>query len=305
MPIGVVVMAYGTPKDHDGILDFYTDIRRGRPPSAEQLADLVKRYDAIGGLSPMNSRTAEQVTALQRALEEIARGRFRTYYGSKHAAPRIEEAVERAAAEGCDAVIGLVLAPHFSALSVGEYIERARLTADSLDLPSAFIESWHDEPALIDALTARLGRAIATLPSASQADVTVVITAHSLPRRILESGDPYPAEVARTGQLIAQRLSLGSWMTGWQSAGRTSEPWLGPDINETIEDLAGKGFPSVVVCACGFTSDHLEVLFDLDISARAVAKRVGIAFARTESIDAEPAVFAALAARVDVLARTL
>ena len=305
MTIGVVVMAYGTPKDQASILEFYTDIRRGRPPSDEQLADLVNRYDAIGGLSPMNARTAEQLTELQRGLNEIERGRFRTYYGAKHASPRIEEAVEHAAADGCSAVVGLVLAPHFSALSVGEYIERARDAADRLNLPSAFIESWHEEPALIEALSSRLDCAIATLPEASRDDVAVVITAHSLPERILGGGDPYPGQIARTGELIAQRLSLRSWMTGWQSAGRTSEPWLGPDINETIEELAAKGFPSVVVCACGFTSDHLEVLFDLDISARAVANRVGIAFARTESINADPAVFDALAARVNALARTL
>lgn len=298
-------MAYGTPKDAPSILEFYTDIRRGRPPSDAQLDDLVSRYNAIGGLSPMNAHTEAQVAALQRALDAIALGEFRTYYGAKHVTPRIEDAVAHAAQDGCDKIVGLVLAPHFSKLSVGEYIARAKETAEELRLRCAFIESWHEEPALIEALSSRVEDAVASLPTAVRAGVTVVITAHSLPQRILETGDPYPSQIARTGELIAEHLALKSWMTGWQSAGRTAEPWLGPDITDTIQELADKGVPSVVVCACGFTSDHLEVLFDLDISAKAVANRAGIAFARTASINADQAVFDALATRVSALSRSL
>jgi ferrochelatase len=291
-------MAYGTPQDKDSVLAFYTDVRRGRPPSAEQLADLVSRYDAIGGLSPMNDRTTAQIAALQVALDEVAPGEYRTYYGAKHASPKIEDALRQAAADGCDAVVGLVLAPHYSAFSVGEYIERAEATAHELGLKSAFIKRWNTEPALIDALSSRVSEAIASLLPEQREKVTVVITAHSLPERILTTGDRYPDEIAETARLIAERLNLSAWQTGWQSAGRTSEPWLGPDINDTITSLAASGSSAVVVCACGFTSDHLEVLYDLDILANSIAHEAGIGFARTASINAEPKVFAALAQRV-------
>jgi ferrochelatase len=305
MTTAVLVMAYGTPPDKASILEFYTDVRRGRPPTADQLSDLVSRYDAIGGLSPMNERTTAQINALQHALDTLEPGEFVTYYGAKHASPKIEDAVQRAVADGCEALVGLVLAPHYSAFSVGEYVERARVCANELGLMSAFVESWSVEPALIDTLSTRVSDAIASLSPDQQAGVTVVMTAHSLPERILTSSDRYPDEVAETARRIAQRLDLTSWQTAWQSAGRTSEPWLGPDINDTIKALAASGSTAVVVCACGFTSDHLEVLYDLDVLAKSVAEAAGIGFARTASINAEPAVFKALAARVVTARKSL
>jgi ferrochelatase len=298
-------MAYGTPPDQASVLEFYTDVRRGRPPTPEQLADLVSRYEAIGGLSPMNERTNAQIDALQLALDEIAPAEYSTYYGAKHASPKIEDAVRQAVADGCDALVGLVLAPHYSAFSVGEYIERAKDTANQLGLASEFVERWNDEPALIDALSNRVSDAIASLTPKQRERVSVVMTAHSLPERILASGDSYPDEIAETARLIAERLALSSWQTGWQSAGRTTEPWLGPDINDTIRDLAANGSSAVVVCACGFTSDHLEVLYDLDILAKSVANDAGVGFARTASINAEPSVFVALARRVVALRENL
>ena len=305
MTTAVLVMAYGTPPDQASILEFYTDVRRGRPPSTEQLADLTSRYDAIGGLSPLNERTAAQIAALQGALDVLAPGEYRAYYGAKHAAPKIEEAVRQSAEDGCDALVGLVLAPHYSAFSVGEYIERAQKCANAYAIACTFLESWSDEPALIDALASRVNDAIESLTPAQRERLTVVFTAHSLPERILSSGDRYPDEVATTSQLVAERLDLPSWQTGWQSAGRTTEPWLGPDINETITQLAAKGSTAVVVCACGFTSDHLEVLYDLDILARSIASDVGIGFERTASINAEADVFFALARRVTELRESL
>lgn len=301
MTTGVLVMAYGTPADRSAVEAYYTDIRRGRAPTSEQLDDLLSRYEAIGGLSPLNERTAAQIAALQGALDEIAPGRFRTYYGAKHADPKIEAAVESIADDGCDAVVGLVLAPHFSTMSVGEYVERAAEAARRHNLPARFLQRWFDEPTLIDALCARVAVALETLTPSEREHVTVVITAHSLPARVLESGDPYPDELFATARLIAQRLGLTSWQTGWQSAGRTTEPWLGPDICETIDDLAASGASAVVVCPAGFTSDHLEVLYDLDIVAAKRASDAGLGFARTESLNAEPAVFAALARRVAAL----
>jgi len=291
-------MAYGTPADRDAIGEFYTDVRRGHPPTKAQLDDLISRYDAIGGTSPMNDRTATQIAALQSALDELEPGHFRTYYGSKHASPKIEAAIEGAARDGCDAIVGLVLAPHFSTMSVGEYVERAIETAKAVGVRASFLKHWHDEPALIDALSTRVADALATLAPEAALRATVVVTAHSLPRRVLEMDDPYPDELARTAQLIADRLGLTSWQTGWQSAGKTTEPWLGPDICELIDERARDGATAVVVCPAGFTSDHLEVLYDLDIVAAARAADAGIAFVRTASLNAEPSVFAALARRV-------
>jgi protoporphyrin/coproporphyrin ferrochelatase len=301
MTTAVVVMAYGTPADREAVGDFYTDVRRGHPPTKDQLDELIARYEAIGGTSPMNARTAAQLAALQSALDELEPDRFRTYYGSKHAEPKIEAAIERAAGDGCDAVVGLVLAPHFSAMSVGEYIERAQHAADELGLPASFLEHWHDEPALIDALAARVVDALGTLSPKEASAATVVITAHSLPARVLETNDPYPDELATTAKLLAAKLRLTSWRTGWQSAGRTGEAWLGPDICEIIDELATDGATAVVVCPAGFTSDHLEILYDLDIVAAKRAADAGVAFARTASLNAEPMVFSALAQRVSEL----
>jgi len=291
-------MAYGTPADRDAVGEFYTDVRRGHPPTKAQLDDLIARYDAIGGTSPMNARTTAQIAALQTALDDLEPERFRTYYGSKHADPKIEAAIERAAREGCDAVVGLVLAPHFSAMSVGEYIARAKETAGDLGLRASFLEHWHEEPALLDALAARVADALGTLSPEQAGGATVVVTAHSLPARVLDTNDPYPDELATTAKLLAERLGLTSWCTGWQSAGRTGEAWLGPDVCEIIDELAANGATAVVVCPAGFTSDHLEVLYDLDIVAADRAAAAGIAFVRTASLNAEPTVFQALARRV-------
>jgi protoporphyrin/coproporphyrin ferrochelatase len=299
----VLVMAYGTPSNRDDVGTYYTDVRRGHPPTAAQLEDLISRYDAIGGLSPMNERTVEQIDALQGALDTLSLGHFRTYYGAKHTDPKIEAAVEAAALDCCTSLVGLVLAPHFSSMSVGEYVERAQVAAEAHGLPARFLERWYDEPALIEALSRRVGDALATFTPEQAEGATVVVTAHSLPARILETNDPYPDEIAETARLIAAKLGLPSWRTGWQSAGRTGETWLGPDICETIDELAANGATGVVVCPAGFTSDHLEVLYDLDIVAKERAAQAGIAFARTASLNAEPSVFTALAKRVAALDR--
>jgi protoporphyrin/coproporphyrin ferrochelatase len=291
-------MAYGTPNDRNEIAEFYTDVRRGHPPTETQLDELIARYDAIGGTSPMNARTAAQVAALQDALDALEPGRFRTYYGSKHASPKIEAALRRAAEDGCDAVVGLVLAPHFSAMSVGEYVERAASAAKDAGLRASFVEHWYDEPALIDALVARIGDALGTLAPNEASGAALVVTAHSLPARVLEMNDPYPDELAATAKLVVAKLGPISWRTGWQSAGQTGETWLGPDICEIIDKLAGNGATAVVVCPAGFTSDHLEILYDLDIVAAKRAADAGIAFVRTASLNAEPLVFKALARRV-------
>jgi ferrochelatase len=282
----VLLMAYGTPAGPEDVEAYYTDIRRGRPPTPEQLADLVRRYDAIGGISPLADRTEAQRAGLHAALEARAPGRFDVVLGFKHTAPSIEDA--RAALDG--RVVGLVLAPHYSALSVGEYLERAR--------PDAAITSWATEPAYVEFLARQVEASLADLPDGTK----VVFTAHSLPKRVEAMGDPYVSELRSTAQAVADRLGLAQWSQGaiaWQSAGRTPEPWLGPDVLTVIDDLAGTGRATgLLVVPCGFVSDHLEVLYDLDIEAAARAASVGLPFGRTQVLNDDPTVLAALADRV-------
>ena len=289
---GVVVMAYGTPRTPDEILPYYTDIRRGRPPTDEQLADLTRRYAAIGGTSPLAARTEAQRAAIAASLGD----RYRVVLGLKHAEPKIEAAVDGLAADGIERVIGLVLAPQFSAFSVGEYLGRMTATAAAHGMTSDGVRSWATEAAFVDFVAADVGARLATMPTGT----FTMFTAHSLPRRIVDAGDPYPDELRATAAAVAERVGLSAeqWGTGWQSAGRTPEPWLGPDVLEAIDGVVADGRPGVLVSAVGFVADHLEVRYDLDIEARQRADAAGIAFARTECVNDDPTVMAALARRV-------
>jgi ferrochelatase len=286
-------MAYGTPRRLDDVESYYTDIRGGRAPTREQLEDLTERYRAIGGRSPLFEITLAQA----RGIEQ--RAGVRAYVGQKHASPTITEAVRNMARDGVERAVGVVLAPHYSSMSVGDYERRAEKAAADLGWDGQFdvIPSWHLEPGYVQWLANALQTALESLGDAAQ-DAMVVFTAHSLPERIRDQGDPYPQQLRETAQAVAQRAGAEHWQVGWQSAGRTREPWLGPDVGEVIEDVAAKGAPAVVVCPCGFVADHLEILYDLDIEARRRARRSGIAFARTAVPNDDPAFLNALASVV-------
>ena len=294
----VLLMAYGTPRTPAEIEPYYTDIRRGRAPTPEQLADLVARYDAIGGISPLAARTEAQRDALQVALNEIAPDRYDVVLGLKHAAPMIETAVNDLAASGYQHIIGLVLAPHYSSFSIGQYMDRTRKAAEPHGITVTSIDSWATEPAFIEFLAADLRSRLADMP----ANTKVLFTAHSLPQRIIDAGDPYPDELRSTAEAVAAAAGLDSWSSwsiAWQSAGRTPEPWIGPDILAVIDDLAtSENASGVVVCACGFVADHLEVLFDLDIEAKKHAEDKGLAFDRTSCVNDDATIMRALAQRV-------
>ncbi len=297
MSAGLVVMAYGTPRAPEDIEAYYTHIRRGRPPTPEQLDDLTRRYAAIGGISPLAARTEAQRAALERSLAASSAVPWTVVLGQKHAAPFIEDGIEVLVDAGVDVVVGLVLAPHYSGFSVGQYHERAAAALAPHGIGYRRIDAWHLEPAYLDFLTEGVRSAQAQLP----ANHKVFFTAHSLPERVL-AGDPYPDQLRESAAAVAERLGLSpwaDWALGWQSAGRTPEPWRGPDILEIIRDLAGTGRgEGVLVCPQGFTADHLEVLYDLDIEAARLAADHGLAFARTPSLNDDPTVMAALATRV-------
>lgn len=289
--IGVLAMAYGTPIDRADIPRYYTDIRRGNPPPPGLLEALTARYDAIGGTFPLREITESQRLGLQVALDRRSPGQYRVGLGCKHSPPTVEAGVSALAAAGAERLVGLVLAPHYSKLSVGEYAARAAAAAAASRLPVSTIPSWHLLPAYVEFLAAAVRDGLAGLPQ----DAEVVFTAHSLPARIAHDDDPYPQQLAATAQAVANSCALKNHSVGWQSAGRTPEPWLGPDILEILRARAAAGTPGVLVCACGFVADHLEVAYDLDIEAAGLARELGLPFARTRSLGADPAVLAGLA----------
>jgi ferrochelatase len=301
----VVLMAYGTPRSKEEILPYYTDIRRGRPPTDEQLQDLTNRYEAIGGLSPLKQLTEDQRDALQSELDSISPNTFQVFLGLKHASPFIEETVTEVVGLGYKKIVGLVLAPHYSSYSIGQYMDRVRAVAEPAGITVTGIDSWAREEAFIDFLANDMREKLTSLPERTK----VLFTAHSLPQRIIDGGDPYPEELRATAELVAEKVGLtrwSDWSIAWQSAGRTPEPWIGPDILEVIDSFAaqsasGEPIDGVLVSACGFVADHLEVLFDLDIEASKHAESHGIAFARTACVNSNASVMAALARSVAAL----
>lgn len=289
--IGALVMAYGSPTTIDDVEAYYTHIRHGRPPTQAQLDDLVRRYEAIGGPGDLTAGTEAQ----RRALAAHLGDGWSVRLGHKHAAPFIEDGVAALVDDGVDAVVGVVLAPHYSNASIGEYHARAE---SALRGGAAYgrVDRWWD----LDAHVEFLARAVRTSLGSGEPSAKVFFTAHSLPERVLV-GDPYPDELRAGAALIAARAGLDDtrWDIAWQSAGRTPDPWRGPDIAEVIADLAASGRAShVVVVPHGFTTAHLEVRYDLDVAAADLAQRLGLEFARAAVIDADAAVMAALAQRV-------
>jgi protoporphyrin/coproporphyrin ferrochelatase len=283
MSIAVVLMAYGSPDRIADVPAYYADIRGGRPIAPEHLADLVERYRRLGieDSNPLNEITEATRAALE---EELG---LPVFTGMRHWQPRIAEAVERALETGAETIVGLVLAPHYSALSIGKY--RALLEeAVAARAEIRFVERWGADPGLVALLADWLANHHAH----------VVFTAHSLPARILDEGDPYQDELLETASLVAQRAGIGAWSFSYQSASPTGERWLEPDILDHLEELAGRGVRDVLLCPIGFVSDHLEIRWDLDTEAARKAKALGIGLARIEMPNADPAFIRVLAGLV-------
>jgi len=288
-------MAHGTPASPEGIEPFYTAIRRGRPPPPELLDELVGRYRAIGGTSPLGQRTRAQVEGVAAVLEARAPGQFVVRHGTKYAEPSIEEGMSALAGAGVGRVVGIVLTPHQSSLGSGEYFRRAEAAAGTVDPPLGLtpVPSWHRADGFARLLADRVAEALSALRAGGHTRTAVFFTAHSLPLRALAGGDPYPDQVAESAADIAALLDLDGEPgltrgVAWQSAGRTADPWIGPALLDEILRVAEAGATAVLVCPVGFVSDHLEVLYDLDIEAEQVARSAGVAFARTASLNDDP-----------------
>ena len=251
----VVLMAYGSPSRLEDIPAYFEDIRGGRPARQEAVDKLVARYRRLG-VSPLNEITEAQRAGLEQELG------VPVFVGMKHWQPRIADAVDDALARGATKVVGLVLAPHYSGISIGGYRDRLEAALDGR-AELHMIESWHDHPPYLDTLAERV----------RGTDAHVVFTAHSLPARILENGDPYRDQLLETSRLVAERAGVESWSFAFQSESATGEPWLGPDILDELQALHDRGVEKVLVAPVGFVSDHLEILWDIDVEARGESRR--------------------------------
>jgi ferrochelatase len=271
-------MAYGSPARIEDIRPYLEDIREGRPVSDEAVAELTERYRRIGGRSPLDEITERQRAGLERELG------MPVHVGMKHWRPRIAEAASTALAGGAERVVGVVLAPHYSALSIAGYRERLEGALEGR-AELRFVESWHDHEPFLAVLADRV----------RGTDAHVVFTAHSLPERILAMGDPYRDQLLETSRFAAERAGVERWSFAFQSASETGEPWLGPDILEELDALYAQGVRDVLVCPIGFVSDHLEILWDLDVEARERAGELGLRLDRIESLNDDPAFIRALA----------
>lgn len=292
-PIGVLVMAYGGPNSLDELPGYLADIRSGRTTSPEVLAAITGNYRQIGGRSPLLEFTRRQIAAVEALLNPPGEAAyFKCYAGMRHWAPWIEETVRDMLDDGITHAVSLVLAPHYSKLSVAKY--QAKIAA-GLDMYRGHIDfehimSYHTAPKYIQALVNRVHEGLNRWPAAERDSVHVVFSAHSLPVRIIKMGDPYDSQLRETAQLIAGKARLPDerWSWSYQSAGRSPEPWLGPRLEEHIPALAAQGIRNIISVPIGFVSDHVEILYDIDIWAQAVAAEHNVRLERPPALNDDP-----------------
>ncbi|CAK8582998.1 ferrochelatase [Priestia megaterium] len=289
--MGLLVMAYGTPYKEEDIERYYTHIRRGRKPSTEALEDLQNRYEAIGGISPLAKITQQQMESLEKRLNEVQDEiEFKAYLGLKHIEPFVEDAVEAMHKDGIKEAVSIVLAPHFSTFSVKSYNGRAKETAEKLGGPIIHsVESWYSEPKFIQYWATRVKQTFDLIDEEKCQKAVLIVSAHSLPEKIITAGDPYPNQLQETADLIAQAAGIEHYEIGWQSAGNTPEPWIGPDVQDLTRELhEEKGYTSFVYTPVGFIADHLEVLYDNDYECKVVTDEIGADYYRPEMPNAQP-----------------
>ena len=288
--VGLLVMAYGTPYKEADIEPYYTHIRKGRKPSPEALQDLKDRYEAIGGISPLAEITVDQAYALKDKLNEIQSVYdFQVYIGLKHIDPFIEDAVQQMNEDGIKRAASIVLAPHYSTFSVKSYNGRAQEEANKYGIELHSVVDWYDEPGFIQYWADQITKTYDTMSDQERDEAVLIVSAHSLPEKILADGDPYTKQLAETAKLISEATGIRHYEIGWQSEGNTPDPWIGPDVQDLTRDLyEEKGYRTFVYAPVGFVSDHLEVLFDNDYECKVVCDEVGANYYRPEMPNISP-----------------
>lgn len=287
-PIGVLMMAYGGPASLDELPGYLADIRSGRTTNKVVLDEMTRNYQLIGGKSPLLEITRQQGAAVQQLLGSD----FKVYLGMRHWSPWIEDTVRDMLNDGITKAVALVLAPHYSSFSIAQYQKRVQGGLEMFDgkIDFEYINSYHTAPKYLQALVNRVHEGINQWPEGERDSVHVVFSAHSLPVRIIQMGDPYQDQLWETARLVAQQAGLreDQWSWSYQSAGRSPEPWLQPQIEVYIKDLAAKGVKNVVSVPIGFVSDHVEILFDIDIKAQKSAHEVGVRLERPPALNLDP-----------------
>jgi ferrochelatase len=305
-PIGVLLMAYGTPESLDDVEPYYTHIRGGKRPPEDKIEDLRERYRRVGGRTPLLDITRATAAGLQARLDESAPGHYRVYTGMKHWHPYIGPVLEQMAAGGVCQVLAVPLAPHYSRMSIGGYRKAVEAAQANIAAPLdvTFVERWHDNPRWRALIADRVRTALSQLPPGPDSDLALIFSAHSLPERIRAWQDPYPDELLASATGIAALLGNPEWRFAFQSAGMTGEPWLGPDILTVLAGLPAEGKRRVLVAPIGFVCDHLEILYDIDVECQEAAAEHGLALVRTALPNATPEFIAVLADIVEQYTRT-
>jgi ferrochelatase len=299
-PIGILLMAYGTPETPDDVEAYFTHIRGGKTPSPERVEHLKHRYELVGGRTPLLAITEEVRGKLEAALNADGAGQYRVYAGMKHWHPFIADVMARMAADGIKRIIAVALAPHYSRISIGGYRKAVEEGAAKLGDPFevTFVDSWHLQPEYLELIADHIRAAREKFPAERREGILTVFSAHSLPERIRTWEDPYESQLLASSAAVADRLGLDDWRFAWQSAGETGEPWIGPDICDYLDTLHAEGVRDVLMVPIGFVADHLEIMFDIDYEATNKANELGMTLHRTAMPNATPAFIANLRAIV-------
>ncbi len=293
--IGLLVMAYGGPDHLDEVEPYLLDVRGFRPTSPEIIHEVRERYREIGGRSPLLEQTREQAHALETALNATGQ-QFKAFVGMRHWHPYIKDTLAEMQAHGIQRGVGLVMAPHYSRMSIEAYYQKIDEAQSTVKV--APIKDWHLLPGYIDALASRVRAALERFPAEVRRDVRVIFSAHSLPERILEWNDPYPEQLRETVEAVMQRLGDQPYEFAFQSAAISNEPWLGPDVSVLIERHAEQGHKNIISCPIGFVCEHVEVLYDIDIVYQKLARSLGVRLERIEMVHTTPQMISGLAALI-------
>lgn len=297
----ILLLAYGGPLSLDDVEPYLLDVRGGRPTPRELVEEVRHRYALIGGRSPLLDHTRAQARALETYLSERLGLHLPVFVAMRHWHPYIHEVVSDIVAQGVRRLVAIPMAPHYSRMSVGAYrraLENA--LARTTSPPEVyFVERWGHHPLFVQAVAERVKAGLARFPQDVRGEVAVIFTAHSLPRRVVEMGDPYPQEFTESARLVAEAAGLSAWRFAYQSAGASNVPWLGPDVGDLVEEMANKGIRHVLVVPIGFVCDHVEILYDIDIELRERAQALGVHLERTESLNDSPGLIATLATLVE------